>query len=145
MVTIVRSKSYERLAGSQSCRRLASFFILCRVVLRRRLIKEDPNGNPLRSCTLRKQICDAKEARKAYETNRSDSRTGVDLTPEELQRLDDIISPLIRQGQSIHQICVNNADDIMCDERSIYNYVDAGILSVANNHTQPDAVSVHRE
>ena len=86
----------------------------------------------IRSCTLRKQVYDAKEAQKAYETNRSDSRTGVDLTPEELQRLDDIITPLIRQGQSIHQICVNNADDIMCDERSIYNYVDAGVLSVGN-------------
>ena len=79
-----------------------------------------------------RQVYDAKEAQKAYETNRSDSRIGIDLTPEELQRLDDIITPLIRQGQSIHQICVNNADDIMCDERSIYNYVDAGILSVDN-------------
>ena len=86
----------------------------------------------VRSCTLRKQTYDAKEAQKDYEMNRSDSRIGIDLTPEELQRLDDIISPLIRQGQSIHQICVNNADDIMCDERSVYNYVDAGILSVAN-------------
>lgn len=86
----------------------------------------------IRSCTLRKQVYDAKEAQKAYETKRSDSRIGVDLTPEELQRLDNIITPLIRQGQSIHQICVNNADDIMCDERSIYNYVDAGILSVGN-------------
>lgn len=86
----------------------------------------------IRSCTLRKHVYDAKEAQKAYEEIRSDSRIGIDLTPEELQRLDDIISPLIRQGQSIHQICVNNADDIMCDERSIYNYIDAGILSVAN-------------
>lgn len=86
----------------------------------------------IRSCTLRKQVYDAKEAQKAYEENRSDSRTGIDLTPEELKRLDDLITPLIRQGQSIHQICVNNADDIMCDERSIYNYIDAGILSVGN-------------
>jgi IS30 family transposase len=86
----------------------------------------------IRSCTLRKQTYDAKEAQKAYEEKRRDSRVGIDLTPEELQRLDEIISPLILQGQSIHQICVNNADDIMCDERSIYNYVDAGVLSVGN-------------
>lgn len=86
----------------------------------------------IRSCTLRKQTYDAKEAQKDYEENRSNSRTGVDLTAEELRRIDDIISPLIRQGQSIHQICVNNADDIMCDERSIYNYVEAGILSIGN-------------
>ena len=86
----------------------------------------------VRSCTLRKQVYDAKEAQKAYEAKRSDSRIGIDLTPEELQRLDDIITPLVRQGQSIHQICINNADAIMCDERSIYNYVEAGILSVGN-------------
>ena len=86
----------------------------------------------IRSCTLRKQVYDAKEAQKAYEENRSDSRSGTDLTEEELKCLDDIITPLIRQGQSIHQICVNNADAIMCDERSIYNYVDAGVLSVGN-------------
>lgn len=86
----------------------------------------------VRSCTLRKQTYDAKEAQKAYEENRRNSRIGIDLTAEELQRLDDIITPLIRQGQSIHQICVNNADVIMCDERSIYNYIDAGVLSVGN-------------
>lgn len=91
------------------------------------------NGcSKMRSCTLRKQVYDAKEAQRAYEEKRRDSRIGVDLTPEELKRLDDIITPLIQQGQSIHQICANNADEIMCDERSIYNYVDAGILSVGN-------------
>ena len=39
---------------------------------------------------------------------------------------------IVKQGQSIHQICVNNADEIMVDERTIYNYIDNGILSVRN-------------
>lgn len=86
----------------------------------------------IRSCTLRKQVYDAKEAQAAYESTRSESRQGIDLTPEELARLDDVISPLVKQGQSIHQICINNADLIMVDERTIYNYIDAGILSVGN-------------
>lgn len=43
-----------------------------------------------------------------------------------------MITPLIKQGQSIHQICVNNADEIMVDERTIYNYIDSGVLSVGN-------------
>lgn len=86
----------------------------------------------IRSCTLRKQFYDAKEAQKAYENTRSESRQGIDLTPEELARLDDVVAPLIKQGQSIHQICINNADLIMVDERTIYNYIDAGILSVGN-------------
>lgn len=86
----------------------------------------------LRSCTLRKKLYDAKEAQKAYESTLRESRQGVDLTPDELRRLDDLISPLVRKGQSIHQICANNADEIMLDERSIYNYIEAGILSVGN-------------
>ena len=88
--------------------------------------------NHMRSCTLSKKFYDAKEAHKAYEYKRSDSRKGIDITPEELERLDSVISPLIKQGQSIHQICVNNADVIMVDERTIYNYIDSGVLSVKN-------------
>ena len=88
--------------------------------------------NQVRSCTLSKHYYDAKEANKAYERTRSDSRKGIDLTAEELERLDAIITPLIKQGQSIHQICVNNADEIMVDERTIYNYIDSGVLSVGN-------------
>ena len=86
----------------------------------------------VRSCTLAKQFYDAKEAHKTYEKTRSDSRKGIDITPEELDRLDAILSPLIKQGQSIHQICMNNAAEIMIDERTIYNYIDAGILSAGN-------------
>lgn len=86
----------------------------------------------VRSCTLSKQFYDAKEAHKTYEKTRSDSRQGIDITPEELNRLDAVIFPLIKQGQSIHQICTNNAAEIMVDERTIYNYIDAGILSVGN-------------
>ena len=88
--------------------------------------------NQVRSCTLSKKFYDAKEAHKAYERTRSDSRKGIDLTPEELARLDSVITPLIKQGQSIHQICMNNADIIMVDERTIYNYIDSGVLSVGN-------------
>lgn len=86
----------------------------------------------IRSCTLSKQFYDAKEAHKAYEQTKSNSRQGIDITPEELSRIDGIISPLIKQGQSVHQICINNAAEIMVDERTIYNYIDAGVLSVGN-------------
>ena len=86
----------------------------------------------VRSCTLSKKYYEAKDAQKAYEEMRSDSRKGIDITPEELARLDAVVSPLIKNGQSIHQICMNNADEIMVDERTIYNYVDSGVLSASN-------------
>ena len=82
------------------------------------------------SCKLEKHIYSAKSAQKNYETTRSESRQGIAITPEELKRVDAIVSPLVKLGQSIHMICVNNADDIMLDEKTIYNYIDAGLLSV---------------
>lgn len=84
------------------------------------------------SCKLEKHVYSAKSAQKAYEITRSESRQGIAVSPEELKRIDAIISPLVKLGQSIHMICVNNADDIMLDEKTIYNYVDAGLLSVTN-------------
>ena len=85
-----------------------------------------------KTCKLERHLYEAKSAQKEYEETRSTSRQGFAVTPPELDRIDQIISPLIKQGQSIHQICVNNADEIMLDERTIYNYVDAGLLSVGN-------------
>ena len=84
------------------------------------------------SCKLERHLYEAKSAQREYEATRSESRQGFAVTPAELDRIDRIISPLIKQGQSIHQICMNNADEIMLDERTIYNYVDAGLLSVGN-------------
>lgn len=83
-------------------------------------------------CKLRRHLYDAKFAQNEYEAVRSESRQGFATDPAELRRIDNIISPLVKQGQSIHQICTNNADVIMLDERTIYNYIDAGLLSVGN-------------
>ena len=91
------------------------------------------NGCKERShCKLRRHLYDAKFAQSEYEAVRSESRQGFATEPAELRRIDSIISPLVKQGQSVHQICSNNADIIMLDERTIYNYIDAGLLSVGN-------------
>ena len=84
------------------------------------------------SCKLQRHLYDAKYAQKEYEVVLSESRQGFDISEEELKRIDAIIAPLVRQGQSIHHICIENADDIMLDEKTIYNYIDAGLLSVGN-------------
>ena len=83
-------------------------------------------------CKLQRHLYDAKYAQKEYESVRSESRQGFAVTSDELKRIDAVISPLVQQGHSIHHICVNNADEIMLDEKTIYNYIDAGLLSVGN-------------
>jgi len=83
-------------------------------------------------CHLERHLYDSAMAHKAYLETLSQSRQGFALSYDEMKRLDYIVSPLIKQGQSIHHICQSNKDLIMCDEKSIYNYIDAGLLSIGN-------------
>lgn len=83
-------------------------------------------------CTLEKHLYIAQEADRAYRTKLSESRSGSAYTEEELKRLDEIISPLIKQKQSPHHIWSNNKDTLMVSERTIYNLIDARLISAMN-------------
>jgi transposase, IS30 family len=91
------------------------------------------NGcNNLKKCTLRKKFYIAKDAQSEYEYVRSESRTGITITEHELKNLDQLVTPLIKKGQSIHHICTNNVDVIMYSERTLYNYVDSKLITACN-------------
>ncbi len=77
-------------------------------------------------CTLRKMEYRPNLADKDYREKLSESRKGFAVSPEEIERLNKIVSPLIKQGQSIHHACENNKDEIMCSEKTIYNLLNAG-------------------
>jgi IS30 family transposase len=85
-----------------------------------------------RSCTLEKRLYSAAYAQREYEAVRSECRQGIQLTQEEALRLNNLISPLLMKGQSLHHICINHKDEIMLNERSLYNYVDTGIFTARN-------------
>jgi IS30 family transposase len=83
-------------------------------------------------CTLKKSFYDAEHAHvKAHEAI-SESRSGLCVSEQEIARLNTIISPLVQQGQSIHQIYVSHDNELMCSEKTIYNYIDACLLDVRN-------------
>ncbi len=86
----------------------------------------------LKKCTLRKNFYVAKDSQEEYEYVRSESRSGVAISEVELSRLDHLVTPLIKNGQSIHHICANNADSIMYSEKTLYNYVDSGLITACN-------------
>lgn len=86
----------------------------------------------LKKCTLRKKFYVAKDAQNEYEYVRSESRTGIAITEVELNHLERLITPLIKKGQSIHHICVNNADSIMYSEKTLYNYIDSRHITACN-------------
>jgi IS30 family transposase len=86
----------------------------------------------LRSCTLCKRFYNAKYAQEEYEYILTESRTGIAITEKELQQLDNVVSPLIKKGQSIHHICVHNANCIMHSEKTLYNYTSSNMFSVCD-------------
>lgn len=83
-------------------------------------------------CTLEKHFYLASNADQDYHNVLSQSRTGISYSEEELQVLDRLISPLIQQGQSPHHVYVTNRDSIMVSERTIYNLIDANLISAKN-------------
>ena len=85
-----------------------------------------------KACKYNKYYYIAEKADAKAKKTRSQSREGVRLTPKELQSLDEVLSPLIRQGQPLSHICSTHSEEIKVSERSIYNYIEAGKLSVCN-------------
>jgi hypothetical protein len=61
-----------------------------------------------------------------------ESRVGANITEDELLRLDEAVSPLIRRGQSVHHIFANAPDGFNVSEKSVYRYVAGGLLEAKN-------------
>jgi IS30 family transposase len=91
------------------------------------------NGCEVRQkCTLEKSLYQASTAQREYEKSFSESHSGLVIDEAEALRLDRIVSPLVRKGQSIHHICTHHGDEIMFSEKTIYNYYDSGVFSTRN-------------
>jgi IS30 family transposase len=87
------------------------------------------NGCAERSkCVLTKRLYRADEAQKDYESKLSEPRRGVNLSEEEIARFDGILRELTGKGQSPHAIMANNRDLFTIGERSLYAYINSGIL-----------------
>lgn len=87
-----------------------------------------PKKNP---CRLDKYYYRAVRAQNEYKTILMESRRGINLAEEELAALDATVSPLILNGQSPYMILQNHPEITQC-EKTIYNYIDQGTLSVCN-------------
>jgi IS30 family transposase len=74
----------------------------------------------------------AADADGAYRLRLVSSREGIDVTPEELEAMNALVAPLVRQGQSFEAIWATHAGELPVGVRTAYNYQDAGILDTAN-------------
>lgn len=82
-------------------------------------------------CRMDKAFYKAATSHRQYKTVLVESRTGINLSPEDLILLDELVSPLILQGQSPYMI-LQNHPEITLSEKTLYNYIESGALSVKN-------------
>lgn len=85
-----------------------------------------------RKCPLRHYLYLAKNAQRQYEKKLAVSRKGINMTTEELQQLNDLVSPLILKGQPLSHIFAVHADEIPVCRRTLYNYLDQRVFQARN-------------
>ena len=73
----------------------------------------------------------AKAADRKYRERLVGSRSGVNLTKKELHALDDVVRPLILQGQSPYMIIANHPE-LGISVKTLYNYISQNILLTRN-------------
>lgn len=97
------------------------------------------NGCPRRQrCRHPKWWYEADAAHAQYMKTLVQSRTGVDMVSDELQRINGILRDGVSKGQSVHHIVETHRDEFNVCEKTVYNLINEGLLSV-RRHNLPMA------
>lgn len=83
-------------------------------------------------CTLRKRFYYNNLAMENYRKILVESRRGVNVTEAELLKFDELLYRLTKNGQSVHAAVVNNPELFTVSEKTLYRYIDGGLLSTKN-------------
>lgn len=84
-----------------------------------------------KNCRKDKFFYRASTANRDYRSVLIEAREGINTTEADLKVLDELISPLIRQGHSPAMILMNHPE-LKISEKTIYNYIEKGYMSVIN-------------
>ncbi|MDO4963841.1 MAG: IS30 family transposase [bacterium] len=84
-------------------------------------------------CTKHKLYYNAKYAQENSDNILVQSRSGVDISPNIIDEIENTIVPLIKnKNQSINQVYSNHSDVLYFSKTTFYKYVNLGILSLSN-------------
>ena len=70
----------------------------------------------------------AREAQKEYEEIKKESRKGFNLTYEEIDEINKVITPLVKKGQTTNHLYINHPDILDFSKVSFYKYVNSGVF-----------------
>lgn len=85
-----------------------------------------------RHCTKNRAYYTAHRANSEHSKRVKIAHQGIRRTPEEIAAIAEIITPLIKKGQSPHHICATHAGELGISERTLYNYIDSSVFTVRN-------------
>ena len=84
-------------------------------------------------CLMPRQFYSSKYANDCYRETLVSSREGINQTPESIQKMNDLLTPLLKEKkQSIAHVYATHAEEIGCSRRTLYTYIDMGIFEVRN-------------
>ena len=106
--------------NNQPCSKLLNPPYVCNVCLERRHCKRD------------RAYYIAQQADAAAHRRYSESRSKIQTRGKELEKLDETVTPLILKGQPITHIWTEHGEELGISQRTLYRYVDQGILSFKN-------------
>ena len=77
---------------------------------------------------MTKYLYKASEADSAAAEVRPSARSGINLTAEELNELNELLTPRIQKGQSLHHIPASEPGVFTISERQAYRLVNNGLI-----------------
>ena len=83
-------------------------------------------------CIKDKYVYTAPYADAAASRRRSESRQGIRLTDEQKAFVDELVTRLVKKGQPLSHIYAEHEAEMPMSLRSLYNYIDAGELTIKN-------------
>lgn len=91
------------------------------------------NGCPKsKRCDLQHAFYSAQQADESAGELLVSCRDGINQSPVDIAILDELISPLLKQGQSLAHIYAHHGHEIPCSRRTLYNYIDKGVFTARN-------------
>jgi IS30 family transposase len=79
-------------------------------------------------CVLRKRYYNHRLAHTHCREKLVTSREGANISEGALSVIADTLGPLVRNGQSVHHVMVNNPDRFTVNEKTVYRYINSGLL-----------------
>lgn len=86
----------------------------------------------IKRCNKNKAFYISQNADKSSQELLISCRKGINQNPADIALLDDLISPLLSQGQSLAHIYAFHGHEIPCSRKTLYNYIDQGVFTARN-------------